>query len=135
LVPSKPGDRLSGAIIASIQMIWPRWIMKSIARFLLAAFLLLAAATAQFSVNGTELINATPGVNNPNNVDLKNQFGVDLVVEWRLAGVTVGSTTVQREAELSFEHNMAAGTYEIWVRDAGQQPNQAVKCGNLVVLP
>lgn len=118
--------------------------MKSIARFLLAAFLLLAAATAQFSVNGTELINATPGVNNPNkdigtnvgaDVDLKNQFGVDLVVEWRLAGVTVGSTTVQREAELSFEHNMAAGTYEIWVRDAGQQPNQAVKCGNLVVLP
>lgn len=117
--------------------------MNRMLRLLLALILMVATAAAQFSINGTELVSSAPAVNNPNknvgtnpdaSIGCANGFGVDLVVEWRLAGVTVGSTTIQRESTLSFGHGMGVGTYEIWVRDAGKPPAAAVKCGNLVVV-
>ena len=117
--------------------------MLAAARIFVVFVAMLASALAQFSINGTTLVNGTPAVVNANqnigtnvgaDIDCKNDFMVDIILEWRVGGVVVGSTTVQRETTLTFDPNMAAGTYEIWVRDAGGG-FPATKCGNLVVVP
>lgn len=117
--------------------------MLRIARMLAVFVLCIASAVAQFSINGTALVNSTPAVINPTqnigtnvgaSIACKNDFQVDLILEWRLGGVVVGSTNVARESTLTFDPNMAAGTYQIWVRDSGGV-FPAVQCGLLVVLP
>jgi hypothetical protein len=47
--------------------------------------------------------------------------------------VPAGSTTVVRNTALGIECTLPAGTYEIWVQDAGN-PATLVKFGNLVVV-
>lgn len=122
--------------------------MRSILRACLVAFFLLASAAAQFSINDTELVDSTPavvdpaknvGTNGGATIELKNEFGVDVVVEFRKVGAPPppappsGSTTVVRNTTLEIQCTLAVGTYEIWVHDA-DNPATRVKCGNLVVV-
>ncbi|TAJ23343.1 MAG: hypothetical protein EPO68_03375 [Planctomycetota bacterium] len=115
-----------------------------LAAFVVSFFSIGVAPSAQFSVNGIQLANAsgqpvtpTPTVVSQPGASLtyRNHFTVDVVVRFKDAeGEVVGEGTIPAGGGGDAPHNLPAGQYTISAKQAGQPDSSFQTIGNLSVV-